>query len=515
MADLDESAAFLKESNVPGLINEMLLHLLAKRPDNPVAELRSFLQTVDESKYGAAVKPKESEGAKEGDSKEVADIDELPELDDPAEDLFEIEEEGDLPGAIDKALADGKTKFDISKKGLVELPHNLKNEPRVTALSVEENQIGGLEDIMTMSNLTYLNMSDNPKFKDLPEGFGTSLKNLVKIDAFKCSFVGELSNELSKMENLTYINFYNNGILKPPAGIGKLKNLTELNLSSNKIMALKDDAFTDLQKLRRLALFWNRVIKLPSLAPLTSLRELQLNGNQLPEMPELGVHKFLEEINLSENQMTTLHKSLFDQPNLQAFSAGKNKLTDASILNCWPLLTTIKKIQMPNNLLTCIPECFLDLPHLIVLELNSNQITSIPDDIDRLEKKKEPLNHLFLVDNKIPSLPPAFGNLKGIKRIALKGNPLDMSETTRQAYESLEAIVAAKGKDGKFIDDKRNGPPRKQVSNTPSTLGAGGGLAPAGGGGGGGGLAPGGSPSKREGVPPSNVEAGGVSLKVG
>ena len=485
MTDLDESAAFLKESNVPALINDMMLHLLAKRPTNPVAELRSFLGTLDESKYGGvpggsgekpAAQDKDTPPVQAETAAAAADDlpAELPELDDPAEGLEEINEEhGDLPGAIDSALANGVTKFDIGKKNLVELPHNLKNQSAVTALSVEDNQIGGLEDIMQLQNLKYLNISDNPKFKELPEGFGASLKNLEKIDAYKCSFVGELSDEISKCENLTYLNFYNNSILKPPASIGTLKNLTELNMSSNKIMAIKPDAFTELQKLRRLALFWNRIIRLPSLAPLTSLRELQLNGNQLSEMPVLGVHKYLEEVNLSENQMTTLHESLFDQQSLHTFAAGKNKLTDSSILNGWPLLSSIKKIQIPNNQLTCIPDCFLDLPFLIVLELNGNQITSIPDDIDRLENKKDPLNHLFLVDNKISALPAAMGKLNAIKRIALKGNPLDMSDTTRQAYESLESIVKSKGIEGKFIDDKRTGPPRQQVSSSPSTLGGG------------------------------------------
>eukprot|EP01059_Diplonema_ambulator_P008484 TRINITY_DN18125_c0_g1_i1.p1 TRINITY_DN18125_c0_g1~~TRINITY_DN18125_c0_g1_i1.p1 ORF type:complete len:500 (+),score=103.81 TRINITY_DN18125_c0_g1_i1:142-1641(+) len=459
MAELDEDASFLKERNVPGLINELMCHVLMTRPDDVVGCMLDYLTTVERAKYMGG------EGGARRQSKGGGEEEELGE---GLEDLSEFK--GDLNAEVRKRLKAGVTKLNISKNTLTELPQALLNNTDVTELSVEENQLGSLDGILTMSNLVYLNISDNPKFKDLPEGFSSKLPHLRKIDAYKCGFSGQMSAEIEKCSKITHVNFYNNSILKPP-NCGGLTELIELNFSSNKIMAIPEGSFENLQKLRRLAFFWNRLLKIPPLTPLVALKELQLNGNQLPEMPVLGVHKDLEEINLSENKITTLNETLFVQEGLESFAAGKNLLTDASILRGWPALVNLKKIQMPDNQLTAIPDQFLDLPNLVVLELNSNQIKSLPEDIDRLENKAVPLNHLFLAENLFTTLPVAMGSLTSLKRIAFRGCPLDLSnEATKTTYEKLEQIIKSKGIDGKFLDSKRSGlPPRKAG---PATLGA-------------------------------------------
>eukprot|EP01065_Artemidia_motanka_P043619 TRINITY_DN6077_c1_g2_i1.p1 TRINITY_DN6077_c1_g2~~TRINITY_DN6077_c1_g2_i1.p1 ORF type:complete len:544 (+),score=222.25 TRINITY_DN6077_c1_g2_i1:91-1632(+) len=464
MSDPAADGLYLRDSNIPALVNEMMVHLLKARPADPVACLVEWMGSAqcDRGKYGpgkgesapeaAAPAAAASAPAKEGEEGEE-------EEDDPGENLHSLSEcKGDLEAEIKAAVADGKTRIDISKNRLKAIPSCLSELKAVTSLSVEENQLdpAALELLGQMPQLEYLNISDNPALKVIPEGLGEKLSSLKKIDAFKCGFSGPLSGEVCKMKSLTYINFYNNGLLKAPAEISELTNLTELNLASNKIMAVMPGQLDNFPKLRRLALFWNRLLRLPSLAPLKQLKELQLNGNQLPEMPELGVHESLESINLSENKMTTLHPSLFDQPSLDEFSAGKNQLTNESILTGWAKLPVIRKICLPNNQLTAFPTEFLDLPHLRVLELNSNQITAIPEDIDRFEKKKEPLNHLFLLENKITTLPKAMTECKSFMRLGLKQNPLNATDAdTRDVYQAMEALIKSKGIDGKFIDGKR------------------------------------------------------------
>eukprot|EP01064_Diplonema_japonicum_P032633 TRINITY_DN6181_c0_g1_i1.p1 TRINITY_DN6181_c0_g1~~TRINITY_DN6181_c0_g1_i1.p1 ORF type:complete len:534 (+),score=119.58 TRINITY_DN6181_c0_g1_i1:51-1604(+) len=517
MTEIDEDASFLKDCNVPVLVNEIMCHLLATRPTDVVGGVIEFLNKADRTKYGPGkggasppttdLKPKtEEEPPAAPESKETAEA-EAPELGEDLEDFSAFK--GDLNAELTKKLAGGATRINISKNSLTELPPPLLNQTNVTELSIEENHFINMDGLLTMTGLVYLNISDNPKFKEIPEGFATKLPKLVKLDAYKCGFSGQLSDELAGCSNMTHVNFYNNSILKP-FKCGGLKSLIEFNLSSNKIMAVPEGSFECLQNVKRLALFWNRLLKVPSLAPLTSLKELQLNGNQLPEMPELGVHDELEEINLSENKIAKLHESLFNQKNLEVFAAGKNLLTNESILSNWPKIENIKKIHFPDNQLTSIPDVFLDLPNLIVLELNKNQIKTLPADIDRFEKKTNPLNHLFLAENPFETLPTVMGDLQSLKRIAFRGCPLDMTdETTKTTYEKLEAIIKTKGIEGKFLDSKRTGTVQRKVASGPTTLGT----QPGVGGGGGSGAEM--KKKKRpedEGVPPNE---GGVTLAIG
>ena len=202
-------------------------------------------------------------------------------------------------------------------------------------------------------------------------------------------------------------------------------------------------------------------------------------------MPELGVHEDLESVNLSENKMTTLHASLFNQPNLEEFSAGKNLLTSESLLTGWTNLNALKKIQLPNNQITVFHREWLDMPNLVCLELNENAIEELPEDIDKLQNKAQPIKVLFLAENKITSLPPSMARLENLMRIAFKGCPLDLEKNdTKSTYEAIEASVKAK-EHGKFIDQKRGASaPKPRAPAGPSTLGIGGGaMGPAGGGG--------------------------------
>jgi len=497
MSDAAQDAQYLRENNIPALVNDMIVQILKSRPADPVGCLSDWMASpqCDRGKYGPG-KGEAGEAAEEKKEEE--------EEDDPAEGLEDLAEvEGDLNGRIKAVLAEGKTRIALNKNRLKEIPPSIPESKQITSLSVEENQLDpeAIKSLMQMPQLEYLNISDNPGLKVLPEGFGDALKNLKKIDAYKCSFSGPLSSEVVKMESLTYLNVYNNSILKVPPEITQLTNLTELNLASNKIMAIQPGQLDNFKKLKRLALFWNRLLRIPPLTPLVKLNELQLYDNQLPEMPELGSHPDLTSVNLSANKMTTLHESLFNQPALEEFLAGKNQLTNETILTGWPKLTNMRKIALPSNLIKEFPSIFLDLPALKVLELTSNQIEVLPEDIDRFEKKAEPLNHLFLAENKFTTLPKAMMNCKSFMRLGFNKCPLSQTDpTTKEVYTFLHELIQSKGVDGKWLDGKRTW--KQATSSGPSALGIGGG-----------GQDP--EMKKKKGRAEDAGSAGGVTLSVG
>ena len=208
-SDVSEGATFLKGCNMPLLVNEMMIELMRVRPEDPVECLKKYLDTVDKAKYkpGAAkVEPAAASPAAEAAAAPAE------EEEGEMHDLSDLS--GDLHEAIKKAVSEGHYRLDLSKNRMSQLPEELLNNEKVVGLSVEENQLGDMDGLMTMPNLRELNISDNSPFKTFPEGFAEKLPHLEKIDAYKCSFSGAMSDELCKLKSLTYLNLFNNGLLK-------------------------------------------------------------------------------------------------------------------------------------------------------------------------------------------------------------------------------------------------------------------------------------------------------------
>eukprot|EP00659_Diplonema_papillatum_P000108 gene108-162_t len=224
-SELEEDATFLRSNNIPALINEVMLHLLMKKPTDPVASLREFLATVDSTLYGpgkgqqngtalatpleelrkpqaAAAAAAPAAGGVGGDE-------------DYAEDLHDLEAyKGNLDAEIRSQLARGVRRFNLSKNQLTTVPSSLAGNRDVVSLSMEENQLDSLESVMTLPNLRYFNMSCNPQLKTIPDDFAQKLPLLTKIEAYKGSYSGQLPDVLCQLKHLTCLNFYNNSVLK-------------------------------------------------------------------------------------------------------------------------------------------------------------------------------------------------------------------------------------------------------------------------------------------------------------
>ncbi|XP_043527354.1 leucine-rich repeat-containing protein 59-like isoform X1 [Frieseomelitta varia] len=86
-------------------------------------------------------------------------------------------------------------------------------------------------------------------------------------------------------------------------------------------------------------------------------------------------------------------------------------------------IATIKKatdLDLSNNLLTSLPNTFVNLKQIIVLDLSRNMLTEIPENFGELTQ----LKHLDLYANQISRLPLSLGELKNLRWLDLKENPL-------------------------------------------------------------------------------------------
>lgn len=86
-------------------------------------------------------------------------------------------------------------------------------------------------------------------------------------------------------------------------------------------------------------------------------------------------------------------------------------------------IATIKKathLDLSNNLLTSLPNNFINLKQIVKLDLSRNALTEIPENFGELRQ----LKHLDLYANQISRLPLSLSELKNLRWLDLKENPL-------------------------------------------------------------------------------------------
>eukprot|EP00668_Euglena_longa_P031951 GGOE01041225.1.p1 GENE.GGOE01041225.1~~GGOE01041225.1.p1 ORF type:complete len:400 (-),score=69.41 GGOE01041225.1:794-1993(-) len=336
---------------------------------------------------------------------------------------------------------DRYTVLDISGCGLVEVPPQAWAMPYMTGLDVQENRLVSIDRIVAKRpGLRFLNISDNPI-----QSLGDPLRKLTQLDtlcASKCS-ISAFPNHLCEITSLTHLNLYNNSITRIPSIINQLVNIRELNLASNKLVQLPDDCFLGFHSLKRLALFWNRLGRIPSLADMDALEELQLNSNVLEDMPTFGLnHCALGKIDISRNRITQIPYGVLTVerfPKLHTLEMSHNQLSKLPADCCQlPLLC---RLSLANNQLVSLPAEIWYMKCLVYLNLDGNRLGALPEEVGNLKKH---LATLFISDNNVTKLPAAICDLAQLTRFSCKNNPLNLEDPeTGQRYEAVRTIVGA------------------------------------------------------------------------
>ncbi|CAK9808871.1 Leucine-rich repeats and immunoglobulin-like domains protein 3 [Anthophora plagiata] len=175
-----------------------------------------------------------------------------------------------------------------------------------------------------------------------------------------------------------------------------MTKLVKLNVSSNKISNVAQDAFIDTKNLVELDLSNNKIAELPNdvFKRLSSLEILRISKNQLMFVPNLCWLSRLTSLDLSNNHIMAVTRDSFC--NVQ-------------------LMDT-------NNILKADDDGFSNLRMLESLDLSGNRIVNFP-----VELLVEPtyLKVLLLKDNNIVNINDLF-NVRSntLKELHLEGNPL-------------------------------------------------------------------------------------------
>ena len=279
----------------------------------------------------------------------------------------------------------------------------------------------------TPQRVTQLNLNDWGLQGEMPTELG-KLSNLSSLQLIANQLTGEIPMELGKLSNLRWLLLWENQLTgEIPTELGELSNLRVLSLSSNQLTGEIPMELGTLSNLTELYLSSNQLKgEIPvQLSSLKNLRQLDLDGNQLTgEIPEeLGDLANLRSLDLSGNQLERrIPVELGSLNNLQILRLNENQLTGEIPMKLGNL-SSLQVLSLYENQLTGeIPMKLGNLSELLVLDLPSNRLTGdIPAELGKLSN----LVVLSLWGNRLTGrIPTELEHLSNLRTLWLGGNPL-------------------------------------------------------------------------------------------
>ncbi|KAF8380685.1 hypothetical protein HHK36_028175 [Tetracentron sinense] len=222
-----------------------------------------------------------------------------------------------------------------------------------------------------------------------------------------------------------------------PVSIGKLSDITELNLSENRIMAVPT-TLGGLKALTKLDIHSNQLINLPdSFGELVNLTDLDLHGNRLRSLPaSFGNSTNLINLNLSSNNLSLLPETLGNLTCLKILNVEMNELEELpyTIWSC----SSLVELRLDFNMLKALPEAVGKLENLEILTVHYNRIKGLPTTMGNLSKLKE----LYVSFNELESIPENLCFATNLVKLNVGSNFADLTALPRSIgnLEMLEEL---------------------------------------------------------------------------
>ncbi len=248
-----------------------------------------------------------------------------------------------------------------------------------------------LQKVSTLKNLKVLHIEDLNDTLSLPSEFSELHLQELKISNIPMIYIPE---EFSKMNSLRVVAFSGIKINQLPNFIYNLNNLEVLIVNSCPINTISDD----ISKLR-------------------SLKKLDFNSVNLEEItPMLSELESIEEIKIY----------------------GKLK-TFPNVFNC----PNLKKLDLSfNKEIQSIPSDICKLQNLVEINLSSNKITSIPDEIGNMKKLE-----IFLIKgNKLKEIPVSLYNCTSLQKVDISCNQITIIPANINKLINLANFAAYQNK---------------------------------------------------------------------
>ncbi|XP_052138860.1 receptor-like protein 11 [Oryza glaberrima] len=426
---------------------------------------------------------------------------------------------GTIPGSIINLIS--VKKLDLGASGFSgSLPSSLGSLKYLDMLQLSGLQLVGTIPswISNLTSLTVLRISNCGLSGPVPSSIG-NLRELTTLALYNCNFSGTVHPQILNLTRLQTLLLHSNNFAGTVdlTSFSKLKNLTFLNLSNNKLLVVEGKNSSSLvlfPKLQLLSLASCSMTTFPNiLRDLPDITSLDLSNNQIQgAIPQWAwkTWKGLQFIvlNISHNNFTSLGSDPFlplyveyfdlsfnsiegpipipqegsstlDYSSNQfssmplrystylgetvTFKASKNKLSG----NVPPLIcTTARKLQLIdlsyNNLSGSIPSCLLEsFSELQVLSLKANKfVGKLPDII----KEGCALEALDLSDNSIEGkIPRSLVSCRNLEILDIGSNQIsDSFPCWLSQLPKLQVLVLKSNKlTGQVMDPSYTG---RQIS---------------------------------------------------
>lgn len=317
------------------------------------------------------------------------------------------------------------------------------NCPRLTAFPLQ---------LARMKNLTQLNMAMNPQ---LAAAFPEGIKQIAKGDAGKSLqilYLGynnigpRLPEEVSDMKKLGKIDLIYNKLEELPA-FGKDVNLVQGTFDYNEIARIEKDAdgyFCGMDDVESLSFSHNELTEFPDIFDASSIyimASIDFSYNKISKVePTKGINT--NNLSLAGNKLESFPAALFKTNSpLTVLNLSGNRIkdfTDEDMKGDKVYMMT--SLDLSNNRLKKLPDDMngTTMPHLYGIDISGNQFSAFPWGLANISY----LNTLIMRNQRddegnrvYKEWPTNIGNHKGLRALLLGGNDIGkVPETERLSY---------------------------------------------------------------------------------
>ncbi len=240
---------------------------------------------------------------------------------------------------------------------------------------------------------------------------------------------------MPRLTELRVLDLSNNQLTRLPRKLKRLKNLEVLKLEANQLKSLK--GLEKLKNLKELVVSDNPIALTPTVCrvQLRNLRRLVMQGCGLFYIPsEVGLLDSLRFLILPENYLFELPKELGQLSGLENLMLYKNRLEyiPAELFN----LTNLVWLDLYHNELSEISEQIGQLQKIEILFLSHNKLESLPKNIAKLPQLKE----LYIHHNRLTSLPTSYANLQKLRYLLIQHNFITEFPRAILSLKNLEEL---------------------------------------------------------------------------
>ncbi|KAF0310088.1 Protein flightless-1 [Amphibalanus amphitrite] len=336
------------------------------------------------------------------------------------------------------------TTLDLSHNKLKEIPEGLERARSLLSVNLSHNMIEIIPNqlFVYVNDILFLDLSHN-KLESLPPQTRrlVNLQTLILNDNPLGLFQMRQLPALTSLQCLHMANTQRSPSNLPPL-LDTLVNLTEVDLSRNKLAKIPDCLFT-VPNLKRLNISDNNIAGELNVA-VGGWGEGEEGGEVGWVVRDLWTR--LEVLNVCRNQLTALPPSLCKLTNIRRLYVNDNRLDFNGVPAGMGKLAALEVFSAAHNRLEMIPEGLCRCGALKKLILASNRLVTLPDTIHLISDSLEVLD---LRDNPDLIFPPRPASMKQGAGVEFYNVDFSLHNQLRQAgaAKDLPPSMAGPSKD--------------------------------------------------------------------